>query len=62
MRQKTVNTKLLESVTDVCYKVHHVFQSGTEVYYKVRQVLQNVTKVYLQSAAGITKSVRYYKV
>ena len=40
MRQKTVITKLLQSVT--------------EVYYKVRQVLQSVTLL-LQSATVITK-------
>ena len=38
MRQKTVNTKLLESLTEVCYKVRQVLQSVTEFYYKVRQV------------------------
>ena len=43
MRQKTVITKLLQSVT--------------EVYYKVRQVLQSETSL-LQSASGITKCDR----
>ena len=47
MRQKTVNTKLLESVTEVCYKV--------------RQVLQSVT-LSLQNALGFTKCDNYYKV
>ena len=50
MRQKIVTKNLLQSVT--------------EVYYKVRQVLQSVpdiTKCYrllLQNASGITKSIR----
>ena len=45
MRQKAVNTKLLESVTKVYYRVCQVLQSVTEVYYKVRQVLQKVTEI-----------------
>ena len=53
MRQKTVITKLLQSVTEVYYKVRQVLQSGTEVYYKVRQVLQ--------SASDITKCDSYCK-
>ena len=54
MRQKTVITKLLQSVT--------------EVYYKVRQVLQRASgitkgdRLLLQSVSGITKSDSYYKV
>ena len=54
MRQKTVITKLLQSVT--------------EVYYKVRQVLQSASgitkcdRLLLQSASGITKCDSYYKV
>ena len=61
MRQKTVNTKLLESVREVCYKVRQVLQSVTDCYYKVRQGLQSVTGYYykvrqiLQSATVITK-------
>ena len=43
MRQTTVLKNLL--------------QSATEVYYKVRQVLQKV-KLLLQSASGIAKYVR----
>ena len=39
MRQKTVITKLLQSVTEVYYKDRQVLQSETEVYYKVGQVL-----------------------
>ena len=31
MRQKTVITKLLQSVTKVYYKVHQVFQSATVI-------------------------------
>ena len=47
MRQKTVITKLLQSVREVYYNVRQVLQSVTDCYYKVRQVLQ--------SAAVITK-------
>ena len=50
MRQKTVTVKLLQSVTEVYYKVHQVLQSVTEGYYKVRQILQ--------SASGIRKRDR----
>ena len=35
MRQKMVNTKLLERVTDVYYKMRQVLQSVAECYYKV---------------------------
>ena len=35
MRQKIVNTKLLERVTDVYYKMRQVLQSVAECYYKV---------------------------
>ena len=51
MRQKTVITKLLQSLTEVYYKVRYykvrqVLQSVTDCYYKVRQVLQSVTGCY----------------
>ena len=46
--------QVLQSMTEVYYKVRQVFQSVTEVYYKVRQVLQ--------SASGITRCDSYYKV
>ena len=46
MRQKTIITKLLQSVTEVYYKVRQVLQSVTDCYYKVRQVLQSVTGCY----------------
>ena len=36
MRQKIVNTKLLERVTDVYYKMRQLVQSVAECYYKVR--------------------------
>ena len=39
MREKTVITNLLQSVTEVYYNVPQVLQSVTEVYYRVRQVL-----------------------
>ena len=61
MSQKTIITKLLQSVTEVYYKVRQVLQSVTNCYYKVRQVLQSVTGCYykvrqvLQSATVITK-------
>ena len=61
MRQKTVITKLLQSVTEVYYKVRQVLQNVTDCYCKVRKVLQGVTGCYykvcqvLQSAAVITK-------
>ena len=45
MRQKTIITKLLQSVTEVYYKVRQVLQSVTDCYYKVRQVLQSVTVI-----------------
>ena len=51
MRQKTIITKLLQSVTDVydkvrqVYKKHQVLQSVTGCYYKVRQVLQSATVI-----------------
>ena len=54
MRQKTIITKLLQSVT--------------EVYYKVRQVLQRASdipkcdRLLLQSVSVITKCDSYYKV
>ena len=38
MRQKTVIVKLLQSVTEVYYKMRQVLQRVREVYYKVRQV------------------------
>ena len=52
MRQKKVITKLLQSMTEVYYKVRQVFkvrqvlQSVTDCCYKVRQVLQSVTGCY----------------
>ena len=61
MRQKIVNTKLLQSVTEIYYKICQVLQSVTDCYYKFRQVLQIVIGCYykvcsvLQSVAVITK-------
>ena len=43
MRQKTIITMLLQSVTDVCYKVRQVLQGVTGCYYNVSQVLESVT-------------------
>ena len=45
MRQKTVITKLLQSVTDCYYKVRQVLQNVTGCYYKVRRVLQSATVI-----------------
>ena len=45
MRQKTVTKNLLQSVTEVYYKVHQVLQGVTGCYYKLRQVLQSETVI-----------------
>ena len=45
MRQKTVITKLLQSMIEVDGKVHQILQSVTDCYYKVCEVLQSVTVV-----------------
>ena len=45
MRQKTVIKNLLQSVTEVYYKVCQVLQIVTECYYKERQVLQSMTVI-----------------
>ena len=45
MRQKTVITKLSQSVTEAYYKVRQVLQNMTEVYYEVCQVLQSATVI-----------------
>ena len=70
MRQAASIKDLLQSATEVCYKVHQVLQSVTEIYYKVSQVLKAATDCYyeacgkmlLQSASDITQCDRYYKV
>ena len=54
MRQKTVITKLLQSVTEVYYKARHVLQSVSEI--------TKCDRLLLQSASGITKCDSYYKV
>ena len=54
MRQKIIITMLLQSLTDVYYKVRQVLQSVTDCYYKVHQV--NVWQ------AVITKCDNFYKV
>ena len=43
MRQKTVITKLLQSVSEVYYKKRQVLQSVTGCYYKVWQLSQSET-------------------
>ena len=59
MRQKTIITKLLQSVTEVYYKMRQVLQSASGItkcdrlllqsvsgcYYKARQVLQSATVI-----------------
>ena len=68
MRQKTVITKLLQSVTEVYYKVRQVLQSESGMAKYDRLLLQcasGITKsdrLLLQSASGITKCDNYYKV
>ena len=54
MRQKTVITKLLQSVTEVYYKVHQVLQSAAGII--------KCDRLLLQSASGIRKCDSYYKV
>ena len=46
MRQKTVIIKLLESVTETCYKVRQVLQNASEI--------TKCDRLLLQSASGIT--------
>ena len=45
MKQKTVITKLLQSVTEVYCKVRQVLQRVTGCYYRVFQVLQSSTVI-----------------
>ena len=54
MRQKTVIRKLLQSVTEVYYKMRHVLQSAS--------CTTKCDALSLQSASGITKCRNYYKV
>ena len=54
MRQKTIITKLLQSVTEVNYKVRQVLQSVSSI--------TKCDRLLLQSASGITKRDSYYKV
>ena len=46
MRQKIVVKKLLQSATEVYYKVGQVLQCVTNCYYKVHHVLQSMTGCY----------------
>ena len=67
MRQKTVITKLLESVTEVYYKVRQVLQSASDITKCDRLLLQSTSgtksvtgccykvRQVLQSATVITK-------
>ena len=45
MKQKTVITKLLQSVRGVYYKVRQVLQTVPDCFYKVRQVLQSAAVI-----------------
>ena len=63
IREKTIITKLLQSVTEVYYKVRQVLRSATGDYdYKVCLVLQSVTEFILKYFRYITKCDSYYKV
>ena len=69
MRQKTVITKLLQSVTEVYYKVRRqVLQSASGITKCYRLLLQSASgtikcdRLLLQSASGITKCDSYSKV
>ena len=53
MRQKTFITNLLQSVTEVHYKVRQLLQSASSI--------TKCDKSLLQSASGITKCGGYYK-
>ena len=64
MRQKTVIKNLLQSVTEVYYKVGQVLQSASGITKCDRLVLQSASgitkcdRLVLQSASGITKCGR----
>ena len=53
MRQKTVITKLLQSETEVYYKVRQVLQSVKDCYYKVHLVLQSATVITMWDVTSI---------
>ena len=66
-RDKTVISKLLQSVTEVYYKVGQVLQSGSGITKCDRMLLQSASgitkcdRMLLQSVSGITKCDSYYK-
>ena len=68
MRQKTVITKLLQSVTEVYYKLRQVLQSASGITKCDRLLLQSASgitkcdRLLLQSASGVTKCDSCYKV
>ena len=68
MRQKRVITKLIQSVTEVYYKVRQVLQSSSGITKCDRLLLQSASgitkcdRLLLQSASGTTKCESYYKV
>ena len=68
MIQKTVITKLLQSVTKVYYKVRQVLQSTSGITKCNRLLLHSASgitkcdRLLLQSVSGITKCDSYYTV
>ena len=67
MRQKTVITKLLQSVTEVYYKVRQVLQSASGITkcdscYKVRRNTMSVCLVFClrQKTINITTQLNLY--
>ena len=68
MRQKTLITKLLQSVAEVYYKVRQVLRNASGITKCDRLLLQSASgitkcdRLLLQSALGITKCNSYYKV
>ena len=68
MTQKTVITKLLQSVTEVYYKVRQVLQSASGItkcdglLLKSASGITKCDRLLLESASGITKFESYCKV
>ena len=61
MRQKTVNTKLLESVTSLLQSTSGITECGRSLLQSASGISKS-DRLLLQSASGIIKCVRYYKV
>ena len=68
MTQKTIFTKLLQSLTEVHYKVYQILQSASAITKCDRLLLKSASgitkydRLLLQSALDITKCDSYYKV